>query len=656
MNSRVIIIVTLVVAFAGIMLWNGCGKMTGEVISNQPPTVRFVNVPVNGDTFNYAPIVYWIGDDPDGFVEYYSYVDDTTAASRNDPVGFIQNVDPSRWVDTVATQATIYLLTQEGDTTEHTFFIRATDDDGAHSVFNPSQHIRTYYRTNLAPYTPVIKWEQWPDDSFSTDNTIRDTLFCIDTTTTNWGGIGFVWKASDPDDRELNIIPLQFNYILVDADSNLVDRWSLVSNDFQDTKNLTVFGLQTGWYTLYVWARDDGYTLSHEPGHISFYVIRPAFLDPNQSHHILMYDETANSGLGNWNGDSINAFYQDLLSGIPQEQLVPQARYIMDGSDVKFWDNSVLSNPLPYDLVHRYKLIIMYDEDRNDVSGYTAELAYRNKILSDYMNIGGNVWIIGRRLLVGSFGCSAGIIYQAGLPQILVNYFGLSGGTGANWPPVTSIEFIGAFPASPDFPVLSVDTTRLPGLPFPQVPAVSEVDGLARRVTTGSSFSNYTFTTYYFNSIYAGSQDSVIGENSTVLVGTGWPDPNDTECFIQTDHSGLIDVYRVENVTKGVEGEVVWIFQDPNSQEVNIVQVSYPVGDPWEATDVLSVDYRYNPFSASEFHLQPVGIFKVALDYRFNFLYRSAINSFPLYPLDNSQHQVRDMFTIMLNLFFSPYL
>ena len=63
-----------------------------------------------------------------------------------------------------------------------------------------------------------------------------------------------------------------------------------------------------------------------------------------------------------------------------------------------------------------------------------------------------------------------------------------------------------------------------------------------------------------------------------------------------------------------MEGEVVRIYQntDPLSPGVNVVQVSYPVGDPWEATDTLSVDYRYNPYSASEFHLQPVGIFKLA--------------------------------------------
>jgi hypothetical protein len=661
MNSRVIIIVTLVIAFAGIMLWNGCGKMTGEVNTNQPPTVRFVNVPVDSDSFNYAPIVYWIGDDPDGFVEYYSYIDDTTTAARQDPVSFIQNVDPSRWVDTVATQATIYLLTEEGDTTEHTFFIRATDDDGAHSVFNPSQHIRTYYRTNLAPNTPRIKWEQWPDDSFSTDNTIRDTLFCIDTTTTNWGGIGFVWKANDPDDRELNIIPLQFNYILVDADSNLIPRWSLPPNEFRDTKNLTIFGLPTGWYTLYVWSRDDGYTLSHEPGHISFYVISPAFRDPAQMRHILMYDETANTGLGNWPGDSVNAFYQDLLNSVPQEQLVPGARYVMDGLDVMFWDNSNLNNPLPYDLVHYFKLIIMYDEDKTDASGNTAAIDYRNKILSDYMDVGGNVWIIGRRMLVGTFACAQGTLIQSQLPSFLVNYFGLSGGTAANWPwpSITSIEFIGAFPASQDFPLLTVDTTRLAPPPFPQqIHAISDVDGLARRVPTGFSFSNYTFTTYYYNSIAAGSQDTVLNENSTVLTsGTDWPEPTTTSCFIRTLNGGLIEVYRVENVTKGVEGEVVRIYQNTEALHpgVNIVEVSYPVGEPWEATDVLSVDYRYNPYSASEFHLQPVGIFKMALDYQGNFLYRSAINSFPFYPLDNSQNQVRDLFTIMLNLFFSPY-
>ena len=651
MNSRTIIITILVVAFAGIIFWNGCGKMEGDPIGNQPPNVRFINVPVNGDTFNYAPIVYWIGDDPDGFVEYYSYIDDTTEASRIDPEGFIENVDPSRWVDTVATEATIYLLTDEGDTTEHTFFIRATDDDGTHSEFDRTQHVRTYYRTNLAPYTPEIKWEAWPDDSFSTGNTVPDTLFCIDTTTTNWGGIGFIWRARDPDDRELNIIPLEFRFILVDEDSNLVEQWSMDEEEYDNVQNLTVYNLETGWYTLWVWSRDDGFTLCHEPGYISFYVIKPNFLDPDNARHILLYDETKNVGtIGNWDGLLIDEFYRNLLDSIPQELLIPQARFTMDDVDVIFWDNSDLNNPLPYSLIHYYKLVIMYDEDRENSSGFTGELNYRNSILSDYMDIGGNVWIIGRRMLVGSFGLSEGPIPQADMPSILLNYFGVSGGIGANWPSYGQPEFVGAFPASQDFPILEIDTLKLPPPPFPSNGAVSEVDVVSRRISSIPSFFNFTFTSYYFNSIYTSEQDTVIGENSTVLdTLTGWPQPTETQCFIQTENSGLIEVYRVENVTKGVEGEVIWILTD-------VVNVSYDVGDPWEASDVLSVDYRFNPHSSSEFHLQPCGTFKISMDNDFNFLYRSAFMTFPLYPLDNSQGQVRDMFMVMLYLFFSPYL
>jgi hypothetical protein len=107
-----------------------------------------------------------------------------------------------------------------------------------------------------------------------------------------------------------------------------------------------------------------------------------------------------------------------------------------------------------------------------------------------------------------------------------------------------------------------------------------------------------------------------------------------------------------------VEGELINFLTDA-------IHVSYPVGDPWEASDVLSVDYRYNPFSTSEFHLQPAGVFKIAMDNNFNFLYRTSFTTFPLYPLKKTvidqqtgevTYPVRDLFSIMLILFFSPYL
>jgi hypothetical protein len=658
MNTRTIFIILLTGAFAAILLWNGCGKMEGDPLGNQPPNVHFVNIPVNGDTFNYAPVVYWVGDDPDGFVEYYAYIDDTTSASRENPVGFIQSADPSRWVETVETEETIYLLTEIGDTTEHTFFIRAVDDDGAVSAFDPAQHIRTYYRTNQAPYTPEVKWEVWPDDSFATVNVVHDTLFCIDSLTTNWGGIGFLWRSSDPDDRELNIIPLEFNYYLVDDEDNRIDEWSLPDTVWTSDQNLTVYDLDTGWYTLYVWARDDGFTRSDEPGQISFFVIRPEF-----DRHILLYDETKDDGFGNYDGQAINEFYQSVLDSIPQETLIPQARYTMDGVDVMFWDNSTLGNPLPYDLIHHYSLVIMYDEDSELSGGYVNELEYRANILIDYMNIGGNVWIVGRKLLVGSFGTHRGEIAQTDMPDILVNYFGLSGGYGTRFPQDDEFEFIGAIPAVTGFPTIETDPAITLPPPFNQDSTVSEVDVVTRRISATPSFYNYTFTTYYFNSIFASSQDTVYDENSTVIDSTNYPDyelppATDSECWIATDNSGLMEVFHVENVTKGVEGELINFLTDA-------IHVSYPVGDPWEATDVLSVDYRFNPFSTSEFHLQPCGVFKIAMDERFEFLYRTSITTFPMYPLKRTMvdpntgqviHPVQELFAVMLTLFFSPYL
>ena len=173
----------------------GCDRYKGTLTSNQQPVVTFINVSVDSSLFNYAPIIYWSGYDPDGLVEFYSWYDDTThqaieAYENDNLVNYVANLPPDVWTNTQETEATIYLLTQTGDTTQHIFFIRCTDNGGAESEVRA----RSFFRSNEAPNRPMIS--VLPDENFYYEYTVPDTLLMGDTLTQTYGGLQIIWKGN----------------------------------------------------------------------------------------------------------------------------------------------------------------------------------------------------------------------------------------------------------------------------------------------------------------------------------------------------------------------------------------------------------------------------------------------------------------------------
>ncbi|MBD3166297.1 hypothetical protein GF324_06850, partial [bacterium] len=220
-----------------------CGKMEGDIDQNQAPEVSFTTVPVNQDTFSFAPVIYWKGNDPDGFVEHYSYADITDSAAIENPVDYINRIPEEAWTDTIATQARIYLLTEAGETKEHVFYVRCVDNEGAFSEVK----YRTFFRENNAPNIPRVGRPSWNDELFDTTVYVQDTLFTKNEPDNIWTGIDFTWRGSDPDDKALYQIPLEYQTVLVKSpgDTVFVSQWD-------DDQNITLSGLSTGFYTLYV--------------------------------------------------------------------------------------------------------------------------------------------------------------------------------------------------------------------------------------------------------------------------------------------------------------------------------------------------------------------------------------------------------------------
>ena len=247
----------------------GCGKFDGSVTTNQIPTVEFATTPKDSSVFNSAPVISWFGTDPDGFVESYSFADIVDPAALADPVSYETQIPQDAWQTTAATSDTIILLTSSGDTTDHIFYLKCTDNRGGESQLV----YRRFSRTNLPPDAPQI--HDPLSDVWSSRLEMSDTLYSIESPTTLWPGINFNWKASDPDSRVGQTIALTFKYYLIKAPNDTIQRF--VSQNWSTTKTITLSGLETGSYRFEIYSRDDGLTISRSPGVAYFTIIQPPF-------------------------------------------------------------------------------------------------------------------------------------------------------------------------------------------------------------------------------------------------------------------------------------------------------------------------------------------------------------------------------------------
>ena len=266
----------------------GCDRFKDDTPNaNQAPTARFVNFPEDSTQFSYAPQVHWQGYDPDGFVTGFEYFDDASAeglaAYRAGDAAFQEYVDglpDAAWLFTEAASGQIYLLTDIGEISEHVFMVRAIDNLDARSQVA----VRTFFRTNLPPDTPKLRWSNSTSTDYEEHIAIPDTQMVGDTLTITYTGVRLLWQGSDPDSRSTNIIPLEFSYALVNAlgdsialpvrnDSNHVVGYRAGWSNWGGETQIALYGLETGDYTFYLRVRDDGFTQSNTPGCAQFTVV-----------------------------------------------------------------------------------------------------------------------------------------------------------------------------------------------------------------------------------------------------------------------------------------------------------------------------------------------------------------------------------------------
>jgi len=559
--------------------------------------------------FSFAPVVYWFGSDPDGFVEYYSYADikyqdiEAQLGPGANPASYINMISPDQWIDTYTTSATVYLLSETGDTTEHVLYLRCFDNDDA-----PSPIVyRTFFRSNQPPNTPEIKWDEQSDDAYSDSVNIRvdrdttinleyydNTLFCLEEITPIWNGIILRWRGDDPDDKELYTIPLTYQYYLIslDENDNPVDTlWDYSTYDettnqlyFTDEQAITLVGLESGSYMFSVWSFDDGFESSPSPANLYFKCVKP--LSENEKNSIILYDETVFQSANRiWelqpDNAEVDTFYVNMLAKM--DSLFDGSAYDFDvdmntiwndqsgNTDVMYWDNSNASidEMIPIDLLAKYKLLIMYADDHK-TSGLTGLYPHvRDLYFRRYLEAGGRIWILGRCLFNASFGENGGqqftsneLLNMMQVQEIYVYRF-------LDQPR----EFIGAFNAVSYLDTLTINkemSANLFGFIIQGDTTLPEVDWMGR--------DEDATTLYYFNSITGGqTQVSVDSGEGYVMDNSDtppFPMPSGSQCWVNVDDENLISVSSVINLDKmqygnGI-GEVVVVTSDDD------ILVNYP--------------------------------------------------------------------------------
>ncbi|MCX6827214.1 MAG: hypothetical protein NTV06_08145, partial [candidate division Zixibacteria bacterium] len=190
----------------------GCTKeIKGPARSNLPPTVEFVNIPVEGARFSADTIIYWYGTDVDGFIKYFRHavVEDTIVAGWGGPDIYLALPDDSiPWIiDTVsldnpASNSRIKMSADIGDPVRKFVasyvFIQAVDNKDAKS--------RIIYRL-------FSKNSHFPETAIAANELIDPYVNAKDTSGV-LEGITISFSGTDPIDYPRNPPPFEFSWKL----------------------------------------------------------------------------------------------------------------------------------------------------------------------------------------------------------------------------------------------------------------------------------------------------------------------------------------------------------------------------------------------------------------------------------------------------------
>lgn len=489
------------------------------------------------DTIIYLanPRIYWYGTDEDGRVDAFEYAVIPTDSLATHPAGMptVRNVagtvDPLRFVGSTALAkaaadsldwiellppsdpvqyATVFLFA-DIDTSvalDQFLFVRAIDNLGLRSEIEFAR----YSRQNHPPESYIdLDTIEIIQPNFSSDRVVRSRkYFSLPQSTKTYPGIDIGWSGSDSLDFPDEQPAFEFNWVLYgpypDKNSALPDSSKLIrTNDnlatprieWTDLEQHTFFNLRSGWYVFEVRARDDAFVSDPVPAIARFQVVEPSFVKD-----YLLMDATnwtngalLNAGSYNFRDPRPDSLTPDTLRAHYEALFTNQGYAFVKPNDLWYRQTDKCPDcysPLPdRDVIGTYKAVVVYDEDMQIPLDRDNPNKEYESVLSEYMNVGGRVILIGRDLFARSvtgWEPTAPPIEATFTPaDWAFNYFGLSrmffpGHLGATLSaPVDLADFTSTIALDPSYPAVFVDTIltlKLSQLPT-SCPACLDRDG-----------------------------------------------------------------------------------------------------------------------------------------------------------------------------------
>lgn len=446
--ERLILAAVLIALLVGY----GCGGgIIGSPPRNQPPETFFANVPPDSSEIPYRIVLYWYGNDPDGFVIGYEY-------AIND------SIEEWTWVE--ATEDTVEFPAPNLSDLD-SIWVRAVDND---SLRDPTPVMRYYTATTIAPETWIVSGHPHPE------------VYCLEQTTETWPGIIFCYGGMDPDGEVVGY------ETKVDAQV-----WSEVTEE----SYISIVNLTEGEHTFWVRSIDNAGAHDPSPANIPFTVVVPSF-----DREMLLIDESLNYLMGtpSWPDDAmVDSFYHNLLP--------PATGFRKGWVDFDFsgsFGPAPGSDTIPPTraILGHYKLLIYHNDDP---TWEDEQLGNIFELLEEYLDVGGNLLMVGfdnLSPLVQSFPAQFSpweFPYEyLGIEEAAQNY--------ADNP----ADFLGAHGQAPGYDDLEVDSIKATPLPqFQWWGKLKRINSLTPRSGTQVI---YTFDSYRGDPEWEGKPCAVLYE------------------------------------------------------------------------------------------------------------------------------------------------
>lgn len=319
------------------------------------------------------------------------------------------------------------------------FFVYGVDELGKKTEMTS----KIFKRTNRIPKFPMVfssKLALNGFDKYWMTVGPDSAQMVLETATTFWKPFDFKWMGEDPDGTDVD---LEFKWELYERTTTgdiLVTKsagWSVnnLSKSFDDE----IFNHnKQGKYAFKVFVRDDAFEQSTYPSTVNFEVFAPEFtkgiLLIDDTDPIMSPPPTSYLNVGNPNASNVRTFYEGLLQYAgykPEGQATDslelyRIKKFSKGLEIVGYDTTYVDDdedpatPEVIDTITpitrgfydpsireltKYRLVIIASDDRSNKNGvdFAGEPPYTgyNSYLASYLDVGGNVFLLGSSVLMG---------------------------------------------------------------------------------------------------------------------------------------------------------------------------------------------------------------------------------------------------------------